>query len=64
MSVNKRECVVCERVKPDTEYYSAGVKNGKKYLRRKCKDCYEGVKAHRRYKRHKVKNGMFWLWIF
>lgn len=49
MSVNNRECVVCERDKPLTDYYSAGVKRGKKHLRRKCKECYETVKAHRRY---------------
>ena len=49
MSVNKKECVVCKELKPSTDYYSAGVKNGKKYLRRKCKKCYERVKEHRRY---------------
>ena len=41
MSVNNKECVVCKELKPSTDYYSAGVKNGKKYLRRQCKDCYD-----------------------
>lgn len=49
MSVNSKECVVCKEVKPSTDYYSAGVKNGKKYYRRKCKKCYGAVKTHRRY---------------
>lgn len=49
MSVNKKECMVCKELKPSTDYYSAGVKNGKKYLRRQCKKCYERVKEHRRY---------------
>lgn len=48
MSVNRRECSVCGKVKPRDRYHTAGVKKGKRYLRRQCKKCYGKGKRHRR----------------
>ena len=39
MSVNNKECVVCNQVYPETYYFSAGVKNGKSYKRRYKEGC-------------------------
>tara|TARA_R100000773_G_scaffold44613_1_gene46540 strand:- start:6278 stop:6667 length:390 start_codon:yes stop_codon:yes gene_type:complete len=44
-------CVKCGENKPIKDYWSAGVKNGKKHLRRTCKDCYRNVKKN--YKKRK-----------
>ena len=49
MSVNNKECVVCNQVYPEEYFYSAGVKKGKSYKRRKCKHCFMSTKKHRRY---------------
>ena len=48
-----RVCRVCGVEKGLSEYHSAGVKNGKKYHRRKCRLCYREVK--RRYRQNKTK---------
>ena len=49
MSVNKRECKDCGKVKPLGEFHTAGTKNGIKYFRHVCKPCYQARKAHRRH---------------
>lgn len=43
-----RVCNTCGIEKPISEYHSAGVKNGKRYRRKKCRDCYRLVKKHYR----------------
>lgn len=48
-----RKCRVCGEEKPLTEYHSAGIKNGKHYRRRKCRECYNHVK--RKYRDDKLK---------
>jgi len=45
-----KKCNTCHEDKPDDHYFSAGVKNGKKYFRAKCKVCYNKVKSHLRYR--------------
>lgn len=39
-----RKCRECGEDKDVSEFHSAGVKNGKRYYRRKCRDCYRCVK--------------------
>lgn len=39
-----RKCRECGEEKDVSEFHSAGVKNGKRYYRRKCRDCYRDVK--------------------
>ena len=46
-----RACIKCGKNKPETDYWSAGIKNGKKHLRRTCVDCYRKVKKD--YKKRK-----------
>ena len=41
---DSRECRTCGIEKGIIEYHSAGVKKGKRYYRRKCRDCYSQVK--------------------
>jgi len=53
MSVNKRKCKECGEVKDLEDFPSAGVKNGIKYKRHKCKPCYHSSKLHRRYHNRK-----------
>lgn len=45
-----KTCNTCHEEKPLDHYWSAGIKNGKKHYRAKCKDCYNKVKAHLRYR--------------
>ena len=47
-----RKCRECGEEKDVSEFHSAGVKNGKRYYRRKCRDCYRDVK--RAYRDRKV----------
>jgi len=37
-------CRTCKKEKPESFYHSAGRKNGKKYKRKVCKDCYSVTK--------------------
>jgi hypothetical protein len=46
-----KTCVRCNESKPADEYWSAGIKNGKKHLRRTCIECYRKVK--KKYKNKK-----------
>lgn len=46
-----KTCVRCNESKPVDEYWSAGIKNGKKHLRRTCVNCYRKVK--KKYKKKK-----------
>jgi len=46
-----KTCLRCNESKPVTEYWSAGIKNGKKHLRRTCIVCYR--KKKKRYKKNK-----------
>jgi len=46
-----KTCIKCKKIKPITEYWSAGIKNGKKYTRRTCIECCR--KTKRRYKKGK-----------
>jgi len=39
-----RVCSACGEERPITDYHSAGTKNGKRYRRKKCRDCYRLVK--------------------
>ena len=47
-----RKCRECGEEKDVSEFHSAGVKNGKRYYRRKCRDCYRCVK--RAYRDRKI----------
>lgn len=49
MSVNRRICKSCGKDKPSSMFPSAGIKKGKKYLRRVCQPCYQKSKNQRRY---------------
>ena len=49
MSVNKRKCKTCGKVKPLNKFPTAGTKKGVKYRRHKCQPCYQSTKLHRRY---------------
>ena len=49
MSVNRRICKSCGKDKPSSSFPSAGIKKGKKYLRRVCQPCYQSTKKHRRH---------------
>ncbi len=40
-----KTCVRCNECKQVTEYWSAGIKNGKKHLRRICIECYKKVQS-------------------
>ena len=53
MSVNKRKCKVCGKVKPLNEFPTAGTKHGINYRRHKCQPCYQENKLHRRYHNRK-----------
>lgn len=48
---DERKCWDCGETKPLAEFNSAGIKNGKKYYRRKCRRCYSVIK--RRYRDRK-----------
>lgn len=43
-------CNTCNKNLPDDHYWSAGIKNGKKHYRKKCKTCYGKVKNYLRYR--------------
>lgn len=47
--MESRKCRTCNEIKPLTEFHTAGIKNGVKYFRHKCKPCYQKGKAHRRH---------------
>lgn len=49
--MNFKTCIRCEKAKPPSDYWSAGVKNGKTHQRRTCIDCYRKVKKN--YKKRK-----------
>ena len=34
------ECTICKKVKPETMFYSDGIKNKKRRRRPECKKCY------------------------
>lgn len=47
-----KTCRTCNTDKPTSYYHSAGEKNGKRYIRNVCKDCYAATKkAYRDKKR-------------
>jgi hypothetical protein len=43
MEQNKK-CIECGEDKDVSEFHTSGIKNGKRYYRRKCRDCYRCVK--------------------
>ena len=50
MTSKTQECRDCEEQKPLSYYWSAGVKNGKQYYRRRCKVCYNTTKYNYKHK--------------
>tara|TARA_R100000734_G_C3317562_1_gene110823 strand:- start:2749 stop:3159 length:411 start_codon:yes stop_codon:yes gene_type:complete len=49
-------CVVCEKLQLCSDYFLAGVINGKKYYRRRCRFCYSKTKLNYR---KKVKDWLY-----
>lgn len=43
-------CNTCHKSLPEDEYWSAGIKKGKRYYRQKCKKCYQKIKNNLRYR--------------
>lgn len=58
MDIELRTCRYCKEDKPSTEFEVANIIDGKRYLRRKCKNCYTQTKAARR---SVIRN---WLWDY
>jgi len=42
-------CNICNQEHPESDFPTAGVKNGKRYSRLQCTQCYGKKKRHRRY---------------
>jgi len=42
-------CNICNQAHPESNFPTAGVKNGKRYSRHQCTQCYGKKKRHRRY---------------
>jgi hypothetical protein len=42
-------CNICNQAHPESNFPTAGVKNGKRYSRLQCTQCYGKKKRHRRY---------------